>query len=39
MSLQDWLKNGWLASHVTSKNEITDLLTVIERDLIKKPRK
>ncbi|HEY4761556.1 MAG TPA: hypothetical protein VIH42_13320 [Thermoguttaceae bacterium] len=33
MSLQDWLKNGWLADHKTSPDEIADLLSVIDRDL------
>ena len=34
MSLQQWLKNGWLKSHETSKEEIADLLAVINRDLM-----
>jgi hypothetical protein len=33
MSLDDWLKNGWLVAHKTSPNEISDLLAVAERDL------
>jgi ABC-type proline/glycine betaine transport system substrate-binding protein len=33
MSLQDWLKNGWLTEHRTSLKEIKDLLAVAERDL------
>lgn len=33
MSLQDWLKNGWLTEHRTSLKEITNLLAVAERDL------
>lgn len=33
MSLQDWLRNAWLAEHETSREEITDLLSVIDRDL------
>lgn len=33
MSLQDWLRNGWLVEHQTSPQEMADLLGVIERDL------
>ena len=33
MSLTDWLKNAWLVEHETSQEEISDLLTVIDRDL------
>jgi len=33
MSLKNWRDNGWLAEHKTSAQEITDLLTVSERDL------
>ena len=33
MSLDDWLKNGWLTAHSTSKREIQDLLGVADRDL------
>ncbi len=33
VSLKDWLKNGWLVEHETSPEEISDLLTVIDRDL------
>ena len=33
MSLKDWLKNAWLTEHETSREEISDLLTVIDRDL------
>ena len=33
MSLKDWLKNAWLTEHETSQQEISDLLTVIDRDL------
>ncbi|MBN2107900.1 MAG: hypothetical protein JW832_10790 [Deltaproteobacteria bacterium] len=33
MSLRDWLKNGWLIEHVTSPQEIADLLGVADRDL------
>ena len=33
MSLQSWLSNGWLVTHQTSPQEITDLLAVADRDL------
>jgi hypothetical protein len=33
MSLDDWLKSGWLVEHETSRREIADLLGVIARDL------
>jgi hypothetical protein len=33
MSLRDWLRNAWLAEHETSREEIADLLSVIDRDL------
>ena len=33
MSLKNWRDNGWLVDHKTSAQEITDLLTVSERDL------
>ena len=33
MSLQDWLKNGWLMEHRTSPQEIVDLLGMADRDL------
>lgn len=33
MSLQDWLKNGWLTQHKPSRQEIRDLLGVADRDL------
>ena len=33
MSLRDWLKNGWLIEHKTSRQEIADLLGVADRDL------
>lgn len=33
MSLSDWLKNGWLSEHVSSKEEVRDLLGVCDRDL------
>jgi len=33
MSLLDWLKNGWIDEHPTSKREISDLLAAAARDL------
>jgi len=33
MSLRDWLNNRWLTEHETSRQEIADLLGVIDRDL------
>ena len=33
MSLQDWLKNGWLVEHQTSRQEMVDLLAMADRDL------
>ncbi|MCK5685480.1 hypothetical protein KAJ27_15215 [bacterium] len=33
MSLTDWLNNGWLIEHVTSKTEVSDLISVVARDL------
>ena len=33
MSLQDWLKFGWLTEHKTSRQEIADLFAVSDRDL------
>ena len=33
MSLKDWARNGWLAEHKTSPQEIADLLRVADRDL------
>lgn len=32
-SLKDWLKNGWLKEHKTSREEVADLLAVADRDL------
>jgi hypothetical protein len=34
MSLTEWLKNGWLAEHKASPDEIADLLEVADRDLV-----
>ncbi len=33
MTLQEWLDQGWLRSHSTSRQEIKDLLAIVERDL------
>jgi hypothetical protein len=33
MSLRQWLNNGWLRKHKTSKNEISNLFTIVDRDL------
>ena len=32
MSLENWLKNGWLTEHKSSKQEISDLLRIAGRD-------
>ncbi len=33
MSFEDWLKFGWLKEHKTSRQEISDLFAVADRDL------
>ena len=33
MSLETWGKNGWLRPHQTNRQQITDLLAIVERDL------
>src|ERR1017187_3392311 len=33
MSLQSWLKNGWVAQHASSRQEIANLLGISDRDL------
>lgn len=33
MSLEDWVNNGWLRRHETSRQEIADLLAIVDRDL------
>jgi len=33
MTLQSWLLNDWLRPHKTSLNEVSDLFSLIERDL------
>ncbi len=34
MSLQDWLRNGWLVEHKSSREEVQNLLALVDRDLI-----
>jgi hypothetical protein len=33
MTLQQWADNSWLESHVTSAEEIANLLAIVDRDL------
>lgn len=33
MSLQQWHKNGWLRPHETNRQQIADLMAIVERDL------
>lgn len=33
MSLLDWSKTGWLRPHETSRQQITDLFAIVDRDL------
>ena len=33
MTLQNWAENGWLKAHKTSKQEISQLLAIVDRDL------
>ena len=33
MSLRSWLDNGWLEVHQTSHQEISELLSIADRDL------
>lgn len=33
MSLENWVKNGWLRPHQTNRQQIADLLAIVERDL------
>ncbi len=32
MSFADWVKNGWLVAHKSSKQEIANLLGIVARD-------
>ena len=34
MTLKQWADNGWLNSHKTSRQEIQNLLVMVERDLL-----
>lgn len=34
MSLKQWADNGWLKPHRTSREEINNLLSIVERDLL-----
>ena len=34
MTLRSWLANRWLVEHETSAEEITDFLSVVDRDLV-----
>ena len=33
MSLESWHKNGWLRSHKPSREEISNLMDIVDRDL------
>jgi hypothetical protein len=33
MTLKQWADNGWLESHVTSAEEVANLLAIVDRDL------
>lgn len=33
MSLESWAKNGWLRPHQTNRQQVTDLLAIVVRDL------
>ena len=33
MNVSDWERNGWVTKHQTSRNEVRDLLQVVERDI------
>jgi hypothetical protein len=33
VSLKNWANNGWLVEHRTSRQEISDMLSVVDRDL------
>lgn len=34
MTLQNWRANGWLRPHETTRQEINDLLQIVDRDLV-----
>ena len=33
MSLENWHKNGWIRSHNTNRQQIVDLMAIVDRDL------
>lgn len=33
MSLKDWHNNGWLRQHTTDKQEVSNLLAIVDRDI------
>lgn len=33
MNLDDWAKNGWLRKHQTDRQQVADLLAIVDRDL------
>jgi hypothetical protein len=33
MSLEDWRHSGWLSAHESSRQEVSDLLAIADRDL------
>jgi hypothetical protein len=33
MSFEDWVKNGWIETHRSSKEEIQNLLRIVRRDM------
>jgi hypothetical protein len=33
MRLQQWAANGWLRPHQTTRQQISDLLAIVDRDL------
>ena len=32
--MEAWAKNGWLRPHQTNRQQVTDLLAIVERDLV-----
>jgi hypothetical protein len=34
MSLEQWKSNGWLKSHITSAEEISNLFGIVNRDML-----
>jgi hypothetical protein len=37
MNLEKWAEYGWLKAEPTSRDEITSLLTIVDRDLKENP--